>query len=1272
MLLISTLISSLYAQEIDSIIDIRDGQVYKIVKIGEQWWMQENLNIGRFVESISTGSDHSDVSDNGIIEKYCYGNNVDNCTIYGGLYDWNEMMDYNPSDDGNPGTTQGICPVGWHLPTDHEWTELTDYLGGEDVAGGKLKEVGTVYWASPNTGASNESGFTALPGGYRGISGNFTSMSFYAYFWSSTESNSSYAWYRLLSFNSSGVYRDYTNKDYGFSVRCLRDFWLFGYLTIWDENFNSVSTLNFYENNISEEIVLINSSAGKTINISSIYNKNSVYSLDKFSVALSPGDSIHLIITFNPPARGIYLDTIKIESDDPYNPLIAIPLKGIVNPTEICGVITQNSTWTMENSPYLVSCNLAVAKDVTLTIEPGVTVVVDSMKKITVDGTLTANGTEGEIIMFTNDGDDRFDQIHVRSTGTFNLSYFIIEEAKTAVYAENDSILITDGIINNCTNGIEITSSAYLKAENLIIQNNKNEGTGITSGSDSKGIINGCVIEGHSSGIIVNEGSFDITGNTVKNNMNTGISYNNSSDTNCLRENTIVYNGMGLSASNGIISNNVISFNSVDGAYINGADFSFNKVHNNGGYGVRGYSSKISYNQINNNTGNGIIANSCEIQGNQVYANGLNGIFSELGNTIENNIISYNSEDGIHDNLNSTIMYNSIFSNQDDGIQTTGLPTINNNNIYGNGGYNIHATRQSSEVINAENNYWGVTGLAEIRTTIYDYYDDGVTVEVDIEPYLTEEVSSSLLDFAENTISCYGEPVPDLISSGEDIKWYSDEEHNNLVHTGDTFSTGNTEIGVYTYYVTQTINDSIVLNDTATLVISSIPAILSIEKTSETTCNSNDGTITITATDENPLLYSVDGGNNYFDNDGIFTDLSNGNYPVVVINSNGCKTSGGTVEIISEGVIPPAPVAGKDTSYCPGDTIKDLYAIASTGGTLTWYSDPGLNNVVGTGTSYSPSGLIESTSFYVTETKNNCESPSTTVTIKIRNDPPFEDEELCLITIDLATGKNLLVWEKTPNEGIASYNIYRETSVIGQYEKIGNIPYNQLSVFKDLTATPEERQYLYKITVVDSCGNESEKSPYHKPLFLQYVGSTGGVNLQWSDYEIEGGDISFITYEIYRGEDPSTLQKITDVSASLDRFTDTYSEALNKKFYYRIAGVRSEPCYPTGNLKGINLDYSRSMSNLEDNKVVSVPDIKSHDKLVVYPNPFNVSTTVKFNNQERHNYTLYIKDITGKVIRTINNITDEKIKLNRGGLPAGLYLIELRGPEIYRGKIVVE
>lgn len=170
--------------------DARDGKKYKTVKIGTQIWMAENLNY---------------VTKSG---SWCYDNQTGNCDKYGRLYDWE--------------TAKKACPSGWHLPSDKEWHTLIDYLGSSAVAGGKLKS--TSGWNSPNTGATNESGFSALPGGYlSSFKGSFSNLGADGHWWSSPDSNDSYAWSRFLSYSSESVSKDQGSKEYGFSVRCLRD-----------------------------------------------------------------------------------------------------------------------------------------------------------------------------------------------------------------------------------------------------------------------------------------------------------------------------------------------------------------------------------------------------------------------------------------------------------------------------------------------------------------------------------------------------------------------------------------------------------------------------------------------------------------------------------------------------------------------------------------------------------------------------------------------------------------------------------------------------------------------------------------------------------------------------------------------------------------------------------------------------------------------------------------------------------------------------------------
>jgi len=196
----------------DAFVDARNGQSYTTVQIGTQCWMADNLNIGSRIDGANNQTDNS------TIEKYCYNDDDANCTTYGGLYQWDEMMQYTTT-----AGVQGICPSGWSIPTDEEWTTLTNYLGGESIAGGEMKEAGTTHWDSPNTGATNNSGFTALPGGLRHSSGSFYSFGGYGDWWSSTENSGTGAWRRYLSYDNDQVSRSHYYKTFGFSVRCLKN-----------------------------------------------------------------------------------------------------------------------------------------------------------------------------------------------------------------------------------------------------------------------------------------------------------------------------------------------------------------------------------------------------------------------------------------------------------------------------------------------------------------------------------------------------------------------------------------------------------------------------------------------------------------------------------------------------------------------------------------------------------------------------------------------------------------------------------------------------------------------------------------------------------------------------------------------------------------------------------------------------------------------------------------------------------------------------------------
>jgi uncharacterized protein (TIGR02145 family) len=185
------------------------------VKICDQIWMDKNLDVDRYRngdlipkvtdptawEALTTGA-------------YCYFNN-DSATYaatYGKLYNWYAVND-----------PRGLAPAGWHIPSDEEWDSMETCLGGVTVAGGEMKETGTIHWQSPNAGATNSSGFTALPGSERNYDGAFNVIGFFGHWWSSTQFNTTNAWIHRLSYGDAEIFRFNERKRFGLSVRCLRD-----------------------------------------------------------------------------------------------------------------------------------------------------------------------------------------------------------------------------------------------------------------------------------------------------------------------------------------------------------------------------------------------------------------------------------------------------------------------------------------------------------------------------------------------------------------------------------------------------------------------------------------------------------------------------------------------------------------------------------------------------------------------------------------------------------------------------------------------------------------------------------------------------------------------------------------------------------------------------------------------------------------------------------------------------------------------------------------
>jgi uncharacterized protein (TIGR02145 family) len=197
-------------------LDISDieGNLYHTATNCNQTWTTSNLNVSKY----RNGDDVPQVTDATLwagltTGAWCYFNNDSaNGTIYGKLYNWYAVTD-----------PRGLAPTGYHIPTDTEWTTLTTCLGGIGLAGGNMKEIGVTHWAIPNAGATNESSFTALPGGFRYFNAAFSNIGGYGYWWSTSENSTSGAWSRYLNYYNNASNKFDYNKTYGFSVRCLKD-----------------------------------------------------------------------------------------------------------------------------------------------------------------------------------------------------------------------------------------------------------------------------------------------------------------------------------------------------------------------------------------------------------------------------------------------------------------------------------------------------------------------------------------------------------------------------------------------------------------------------------------------------------------------------------------------------------------------------------------------------------------------------------------------------------------------------------------------------------------------------------------------------------------------------------------------------------------------------------------------------------------------------------------------------------------------------------------
>jgi hypothetical protein len=405
------------------------------------------------------------------------------------------------------------------------------------------------------------------------------------------------------------------------------------------------------------------------------------------------------------------------------------------------------------------------------------------------------------------------------------------------------------------------------------------------------------------------------------------------------------------------------------------------------------------------------------------------------------------------------------------------------------------------------------------------------------------------------------------------------------------------------------------------------------------------------------ILNAGDGFEVYSWNTGATTQTISVNaedeYSVAVTDNNGCSNSD-TIYIYID---PPIPSLdqGADKYTCPGEPVN-LIAAAGYDNYL-WSTNADIQSVV-----------VTDEGTYSVQVSNNGNVCIETDTINVIYSRPFEDEEIGMVTVDLESGDNLVIWERTLNKGTDYYEIYRGSE--GNELYLGKVDFEAVTVFRDIGTFDDGVSYRYKILVVDTCGNKSEFSSSHKTMHLTASkGTANEVNLAWNHYE--GFPVAW--YYIYRGTDSANLQLYDSIQYDPTTISKTDYNPPAGITYYRI-GVKAPKVYIISSLnKADSGPYSHSMSNIEDNRFqTGFKDINTSVSMVIYPNPSTDQTTVSFPNPEQKKYELIVRDLSGKLVLVINNITQDKVTIEGGSLKAGFYSIEIVGDNIYRGKLIVE
>ncbi len=486
------------------------------------------------------------------------------------------------------------------------------------------------------------------------------------------------------------------------------------------------------------------------------------------------------------------------------------------------------------------------------------------------------------------------------------------------------------------------------------------------------------------------------------------------------------------------------------------------------------------------------------------------------------------------------------------------------------------------------------------------------------------------------------------------VEWFDNVEPSYLWSNGDTTATADS-LGEGWYYVTINYNSYTIIDSVYVGEFDS----LSIQLFSyDPSCY---------GLDNGSIDASVSGGTppySYLWNTGQTTfainDLAPGTYSVTVTDTNGCFVVDSTTitypEPLQDSIIFTEPSQCFDA--CNGSATIYVY------GGNTPYSYQWSN-----GATDQTIQLCSNQNYTVTITdSSNC------TIIDSVNYPVLNDSiEICIVTIDTATGKCLVVWERPDVQILNGFAVYKKTGTT-TYSEVGNVNWEDMTQFLDTTSLPAAFAHSYKICMIDTCGNYAPLSYYHKTMYLtaNQGANSNEIALHWTNYEDESGDFQPETYSIYRKCIPTnpSYELIATIPADLTDYNDINPPAGD--LYYLVL-TPHDNCIPTSIDKAQGGPYNYSISNIDDYEIQQYANTAEiFVPVSVYPNPVKTNFTVEIYNPQGYLFNIKLINANGKTVYETNT-SSNKMEINRGDLPPGIYNITITGNnKVYNRKIIME